>query len=456
MQIAVTVAGYSMGQADTLRKVMAKKRRELVGAERERFVQGCIEQGHPNRLAMDLFDLIEPVRRLRVPRVTRLRVRVHRLPDGVPDGPPSRRVHGRDPHVGQGRQGSQALLPLRVPGDGHRRAAARRERVRSRLRAGARRPQGDPFRSVGGAQRRGGRGPVDPGGPRGGPFVTFADFCRQASIRAVLTKRVLESSIYAGAFDSLGYTRGGLLQGPDGEPAFEKVSRPSWPSGKAEAAGQFSLFGGSDGELGEHRRVGPGGTRVPKRLLLSKEKEMLGQFVTDHPLLGVEGKLRGLATARDPDLEDLGDGDLVTVGGIIGAVTRKYTKRGEPYAQLRLEGLAGGVEVVAFPSVYESAPESMEMDRIVLVTGRVDLRGREVQIRATAVSEPDLGVAGPLTEESSWWTCPPPRARPRCWPSSRTCWGRTPAMHGCGCGSCPRRERRRWSWATSACTRHRR
>jgi len=81
----------------------------------------------------------------------------------------------------------------------------------------------------------------------------------------------------------------------------------------------------------------------------------------------------------------------VTVGGIIGNVARKYTKRGEPYAQFRLEGLAGGTDVVAFPSVYEAVPGLIETDRIVLVTGRIDLRGRELQIRANEVREPDLG-----------------------------------------------------------------
>ena len=83
----------------------------------------------------------------------------------------------------------------------------------------------------------------------------------------------------------------------------------------------------------------------------------------------------------------------MTVGRHHRHVARKYTKRGEPYAQFRLEGLAGGVDVVAFPSVYEAVPGLIETDRIVLVTGRIDLRGRELQIRANEVREPDLGPA---------------------------------------------------------------
>ena len=224
-----------------------------------------------------------------------------------------------------------------------------------------------------------------------GAFTSFSDFCRKVE-PGVLTKRVLESLVQAGAFDSLGYTRQGLLQ------AYDKVSAPLLAERKAEAAGQFSLFGGpvGDGDVDDTRAIDESvldAEEFDKRELLRREKEMLGQFVTDHPLLEVREVLSAACTHEIVDLDSLGDGDLVTIGGIIGAVGRKYTRRGEPYAQFRLEGLAGGVGVVAFPSVYEAVPGMIEMDRIVLATGRIDLRGRELQIRATEVREPDLGIA---------------------------------------------------------------
>src|SRR5439155_6699985 len=169
----------------------------------------------------------------------------------------------------------------------------------------------------------------------------------------------------------------------------EKVSAPILAERKAEAAGQFSLFG-APGEAGQIDESILRGEEFEQRELLRFEKEMLGQFVTDHPLLEVREALASQTTHEITDLESLGDGDLVTIGGIVGAVSRKYTKRGEPYAQFRLEGLAGGVEVVAFPSVYEAVPGLIETDRIVLAVGRVALRGRELQIRACAVREPKL------------------------------------------------------------------
>jgi DNA polymerase-3 subunit alpha len=204
----------------------------------------------------------------------------------------------------------------------------------------------------------------------------------------VLTKRVVESLIFAGAFDSLRYARRALIENQD------KVSGPILAERKAEAAGQFSLFGGDSGVTEVDESV-LRGEEFDKRTLLREEKEVLGQFVTDHPLLGVQEVLAAQTTHDIVDLESLGDGDLVTIGGIIGGVQRKYTKRSEPYAQFRLEGLAGGAQVIAFPSVYEAVPGLIEPDRIVLVSGRIDLRGRELQIRANEIREPNLGAASP-------------------------------------------------------------
>ena len=222
-----------------------------------------------------------------------------------------------------------------------------------------------------------------------GAFASFADFCRKVD-PGVLTKKVLESLVLAGAFDSLGYTRRGLFENQ------EKVSGPIAAERKAEAAGQFSLFGGGDQAAAEIDESILGGEEFDRRTLLREEKGVLGQFVTDHPLLEVRDRLAAQADVEITELGGLGDGDLVTVGGIVVSVARKYTKRGEPYAQFRLEDLAGGVNVVAFPSVYERIPDLIETDAIVLVKGRIDRRGRaeEVQLRAVEVSEPDLGESG--------------------------------------------------------------
>ena len=202
----------------------------------------------------------------------------------------------------------------------------------------------------------------------------------------MLTKKVLESLVYAGAFDSLGYARGALIQ------THEKVSVPIAAERKAEAAGQPSLFGGGDRAATDVQETVLVGDEFDRRTLLRLEKEVLGQFVTDHPLLEVKDVLAAQTDMELSEVGGLGDGDVVTVAGIVGFVTRKFTKKGEPFAQFRLEDLTGGVIVVAFPNVYERVPELIETDAIVLVKGRADLRGRELQLRALEIREPDLGI----------------------------------------------------------------
>jgi DNA polymerase III subunit alpha len=389
MQVAVVLAGFSMGEADTLRKAMGKKKLEVLMPFKEKFIAGAVAKGYEQRLAADLFEMIVPfadygfnashacaygmvayqtaylMAHHPVEYMSAVLTSVKDDKDAKPFYLYACRGMGIEVLPPDVNESELDFAP--APGD-------------------------DPAIRYGlAAVRNVGEGAVQQiieARRAKGAFTSFSDFCRKAE-PGVLTKRVLESLIQAGAFDSLGYARRALLEQQD------KVSAPILAERKAEAAGQFSLFGGGDeGGAAQIDESVLQGEEFSKRELLRYEKEMLGQFVTDHPLLEVRGALAAQTTHEIADLEDLGDGDLVTIGGIIGAVARKYTKRGEPYAQFRLEGLAGGVEVVAFPSVYEAVPGLIETDRIVLATGRIDLRGRELQIRANEIREPDLGASG--------------------------------------------------------------
>jgi DNA polymerase-3 subunit alpha len=397
MQTAVVLAGFSMGEADTLRKAMGKKKLEVLMPFKERFVEGAVANGHDARLAAELFEMIVPFADYGfnashacayglVAYQTAYLMAHHPVEYMSAILTSVKDDKDRKPfylHACRG-LGIEVLPPdvngsemdfAPAPGDGRA--------IRYGLSA---------VRNVGEAAVQ---AILDARGSKG-RFTSFADFCRKTA-PGVLTKRVLESLALAGAFDSLGYTRRGLHEHQD------KVSGPILAERKAEAAGQFSLFGG-DGSVGEIDESVLVSEEFDKRNLLRLEKEMLGQFVTDHPLLGVARSLSALSTHEIGDLEMQGDGDLVTVGGIIGAVARKYTKRGEPYAQFRLEGLSAGVEVVAFPNVYEAVPDLIAPDRIVLVTGRIDRRGRregELQIRGNEVREPPLSVAAEAARPES-------------------------------------------------------
>jgi DNA polymerase-3 subunit alpha len=384
------MAGFSMGEADTLRKAMGKKKIQYLMPFKERFVKGAAERGYPERLAADLFEMFIPFADYGfnashacayglVAYQTAYLMAHHPVAYMAAILTSVKDDKDRKPYYLYACRGMGIeVLPPDVNDSAldFAPAAGTDHAIRYGLSA---------VRNVGESAVQ----QIIDARAAKGRFESFSDFCRKVD-PSVLTKRVLESLILAGAFDSLGYRRRALLIGQD------KVSGPIVADRKAEAAGQFSLFGG-DPNVGQIDESVIQGEEFDKPELLRYEKEMLGQFVTDHPLLAVAEALAAQTTHEIGDLEAADDGELVTIGGIIGSVSRKYTKRGEPYAQFRLEGLAAGVEVVAFPSVYESDPEAISADRIVLVVGRIDRRGRELQIRANEVKEPTL--AGGATRE---------------------------------------------------------
>ncbi|HYG71836.1 MAG TPA: DNA polymerase III subunit alpha [Actinomycetota bacterium] len=386
MQIAVRMAGYSMAEADDLRKAMGKKIREKLIPHREKFLAQATDRGYAKRLVDEVFELITPFADYGfnashacaygyvayqtaflkahhpVEYMSAVLTSVKDDKDRKPFYLNACRLMGLEVLPPDVNESELDFAPV----------ASGERKIRYGLSA---------VRNVGaGAVQQ----VIDARASKGA-FVTFADFCRKVD-PGVLTKKVLESLVYAGAFDSLGYTRQGLVSSQ------EKVSAPISAERKAEAAGQFSLFGGGDQAATDIDETVLGGPEFDQRTLLRFEKEMLGQFVTDHPLLGVKDALGAQTDLELSDVGNLGDGDLVTVGGIVASVARKFTKRGEPFAQFRLEDLTGGVTVIAFPNVYEAVPELIETDAIVLVKGRADLRGRELQLRAVEVTEPDLGV----------------------------------------------------------------
>ena len=395
MQIAVRMADYSMAEADMLRQAMGKKIRAKLMVHKETFIQGCIDRGYPAKLAKDVFELMEPFADYGfnashacaygyvayqtaylkahhpVEYMSAVLTSVKDDKDRKPFYLNACRLTGLEVLPPDVNESEQDFAPV----------ASGEPKIRYGLSA---------VRNVGGGAVQ----QIIDARRAKGTFIGYADFCRKVD-PGVLTKRVLESLITAGAFDSLHYRRKALLENQD------KVSLPIAAERKAEEAGQFSLFGGGDQAATEIDEAVLQGDEFDKRLLLKFEKEVLGQFVTDHPLLAVKDALAAQTSMELSDVANLGDGDLVTVGGIVGAVARKFTKKGDPFAQFRLEDLTGGVMVVAFPNVYERVPDLIETDAIVLVKGRADLRGRELQLRAVEVGEPDLGAARPPKDSSS-------------------------------------------------------
>jgi DNA polymerase-3 subunit alpha len=222
-----------------------------------------------------------------------------------------------------------------------------------------------------------------------GRFADFADYLNKADA-AACTKKVVESLIKAGAFDSLGHPRKGLLMvHTEAVDAVLSVK-------KAEAAGQFDLFGEmSAEEVGGAFTVTIPDSEWDTKLLLAFEREMLGLYVSGHPLSGYEHLLASQSDTAIPDILDgtVADRATVTVGGILTGLSRRLTKKGDPWATATLEDLTGGVEVAFFPKVYAEVSLLLAEDAIVLVRARVSRSDDRLSLHADKVTVPDLSAA---------------------------------------------------------------
>jgi DNA polymerase III subunit alpha len=243
-----------------------------------------------------------------------------------------------------------------------------------------------------------------------GRFADFGDFLRKVEAVAC-NKKTVESLCKAGAFDSLGHTRKGLVH------VHAEAIEACMETKRNEAIGQFDLFG-ADGDDGAGASGSLGGVfevRVPigeweKSVLLTYEREMLGLYVSDHPLFGVEHVLAAAVDLPVSALSDCEDGRTVTVGGILSSVVRKTTKQGNPWALVTLEDLEGSVEVMFFPASYASAAVHLAEDAVVLVRGRVDRREDTPKVIANELLVPDLSVGprGPVVVSLPTPRCTPP------------------------------------------------
>ncbi|GGO02525.1 DNA polymerase III subunit alpha [Microbispora rosea subsp. aerata] len=238
-----------------------------------------------------------------------------------------------------------------------------------------------------------------------GRFADFKDFLRKVPA-IVCNKRVIESLIKSGAFDSFGHVRKGLMM------VHEQAVDAIIDIKKNEAIGQDSLFGAIDGAEDQtfDVQIPPG--EWDKTTLLQFEREMLGLYVSDHPLFGVEHILAAGADCSIAALQDESrpDGQIVTVGGILSGLQRKVTKKGDTWVLTMLEDLEGSIEVMIFPSAYQLCATVLAEDAIVFVKGRIDKREDVAKIIAMEVTAPDLTAenGGPLVVSMPINRCTPP------------------------------------------------
>jgi DNA polymerase-3 subunit alpha len=244
-----------------------------------------------------------------------------------------------------------------------------------------------------------------------GAFVDIGDFLHKVEA-VVCNKRTIEGLIKGGAFDALGHTRRGLIN------VYEAAVDAVLDTKRAEAIGQFDLFGSlSDDDSGAASVDDVFAVRVPagewdKKVLLQFEREMLGLYVSDHPLFGLEHILNGAAdvTIAAAQAEGAGEPQTITLAGILSAINRRVTKAGAPWAQAVLEDLDGSIEVMFFPATYAQVALNIAEDAIVAIKGRTDAREETVKLIASDLQVLDTteGPRGPVNLRIEATRCTPP------------------------------------------------
>jgi DNA polymerase-3 subunit alpha len=226
------------------------------------------------------------------------------------------------------------------------------------------------------------------GREEGGPYVDFTDFLDKVPTH-VCNKRVLDSLIKAGAFDSLGHQRRALTTiADDAVDQYIDLKRNA-------AIGQDSLFGGLDDAFTGVSVTVPTMPEWEKTQLLAFERDMLGLYVSDHPLLGLEHVLRASSDCTVgqliSDVERV-DGSTVRLCGLITGVQRKVSRRGDTWATVTLEDLEGALDILVFPAAFQSAAPVLVPDTVVVVKGRFRRNDDEIEVSAIEVTTPALGT----------------------------------------------------------------
>jgi DNA polymerase-3 subunit alpha len=421
MAIAQRLAGYSLGKADLLRRAMGKKKKEVLDREFEPFAAGMRGNGYSDSAIKTLWDILVPFSDYAFNKA-------HSAAYGV--------VSYWTAYLKANYPAEyMAGLLTSVAGDKDKSAVYLNECRRMGITVlppdvnastAMFTPVGGDIRFGLAAVRNVGTAVVDAiiaARSAQGAFTSFSDFLDKVPVN-VCNKRVIESLIKAGAFDSLGHPRKGLLL--IHEQAIDTVIDVK----RNEAIGQDSLFG-ADTETAATFEVPVPDGEWEKPTLLGFEREMLGLYVSDHPLLGIEHVLavstdcsvaQLISSAADTALPGQADGERgsrgggrdggqppVTVGGILSGVQRKVTRQGSPWAAATLEDLGGAIEVLFFPATYAGCAAQVADDAIVVVKGRLDRREDSPKLIAMEVTQPDLSASadGPFVVSMPVQRCIP-------------------------------------------------
>lgn len=408
MAIAQVLAGFTLGAADNLRRAMGKKKKEELDKQYAGFQAGMLERGFPQQAIDKLWEILLPFSDYAFNKSHSAAYGVitywtaylkanypteymAALLTSVKDDKDKMAIY-----LNECRRMKIQVLPPDV-NESHANFTPVGHDIRFGLTA---------VRNVGHNVVAG----VVAAREEKGRYADFNDFMEKVPA-LVCNKRVVESLIKAGAFDDMKHKRRALAA------VHETAVDQFVDLKKNEAIGQDSLFGGlgdGDDDVGFGVSVTiPDIEDWDKMTLLGHEREMLGLYVSDHPLLGLEHVLSQGTDCTIGQLlldEERAHGSTLTVSGLITSVQRKITKRGDPWATITLEDLDGAIEVLLFPSAYTLSSTLLVEDQVVRIKGQLSRDKDQPELRAQEVTAPDLnqGPAGPVVISLPSTRCTPP------------------------------------------------
>ena len=341
MEIAKELAGFTPAEADDLRKAICKKIHSLMASLKEKFLEGCAQQRPRAQGRQAALGRHGEGAGLLVQQVPRRLLRADRLPHRLPAREPPARVHGRadlvrDEHEGQACRSTSTPATRWASRSSRPTSTARRTDfavVEGKIRFGL-----NAVKNVGeGAARA-----IIAAREEGGEFASIWDFTERVD-PAVANKRALESLVKCGALDSTGASRTAMLDRARRRPRLGPA-----PPRRPHLGTGLDLRGARAVDADEPATTPPpdaADVADDKAERLRWEKETLGLYVSEHPLEGIRDQLRRKTDCGLAEVERRRDGEVVTVGGIVGAIKQLTTKKGDPMVFMRLDDVTGGAEV---------------------------------------------------------------------------------------------------------------
>lgn len=408
MAIARALAGYTLGGADLLRRAMGKKKPEILAKEFGHFQEGMRGNGYSDDAIQTLWDVMVPFagyafNKSHAAGYALVSYWTAWLKANYPAeyGAALLTSVGDDKdkmamYLGDMRAQRIKVLPPDV-NSSELEFTAVGEDIRFGLGA---------IRNVGEHVVEG----IVAAREEHGAYTDFYDFLDKVPLQ-VCNKRMIESLIKAGAFDALGHSRRALMS------IFEAAVDQVLDLKRNQANGQDDLFGdfglaADEPEAQQHHETVPDLEDWDKRTKLAFEREMLGLYVSDHPLQGLEHILE---SERDISIGNLVAPDgpkegMMSIAGMITSIQRKQTKTGAIWAILQVEDLEASVNVMCFPKVYEQVQMYLATDQVVRVKGRIREKEDAVELHCQELSVPDIsdGPTGPVVIQLPAGRCTPP------------------------------------------------